>query len=133
MSEEPSRPGAWPLWVRAAAAFLGGKTWGQAAQSVGRAERTLRLWREDPMWNAAVREAEEAWGDGLLAEAKRQLAIAVTQGDRKTLRWYLERRDDAFTPPAQRMEHTGEGGGPVQLNMTVKIVRPGDVVEEPEE
>lgn len=120
MSENVGKPPEWPLWVKAALAYLRAGNWQQAAAEVRRRDRTLDRWRRDPRWPEAMAEAEAKWDGDTLAASKRTLLTAIEGGDAASARWYLERRDRAYAPPSQRVEH----GGTVKHKVTIEIVDP---------
>ena len=112
------RPAHWDKRVSAAYLRIMGKTQKQAAEAVGRNERTLREWEGEDSWAAARAEAEERWcADGL--DLARQTIHRGVRANPDLAKWFLERVDPRFAPPKQRTEHTGRDGGPIQTEEVV--------------
>lgn len=91
----------------------------EAAEAVGRSERSIREWERDKvLWEAAKAEARERWLPGLADTARRTLTRGVSRNPDLALR-VLERIDPTFAPPEQRVKHGGEVG------YTVAVIGPG--------
>jgi hypothetical protein len=111
-----------------------------AARRAGISDRTLGLWRE-----RARRELDRV-GDDITRVRKRELPYVqlhvdmekaeadlvlqtiaqIRQGDEwKARAWFLERRFPAHAGQRRVLEHTGEGGGPVQTESTSEVTLGG--------
>ena len=109
------RPKDWDKWVSAAYLRILGATQIEAAKGVGRSERTLQRWEEDrEAWQAARREAEDRWLVEVRDASRRSVLKAAGRNAEMGLK-ILERLDPALAPPRQKLEHTGEGGGPLKV------------------
>lgn len=112
-SGEPHR--YWDKMVSAAYLRMLGATQEEAAEAVGRAERTIHGWEKDERWSLAREEAKERWLSGLADKARaRALELIEETDDLGDVLKVLERLDERLLPPKQRMELTGEDGGPVE-------------------
>lgn len=111
-----------------AAAYLRimGATQKEAAASVGRSERTIRDWETDrEAWAEARAEATDRW----LCDVIDASRISVLNGAKRDPDMgfrILERVDPRLAPPKQKHEHSGEGGGPVEITVTRRIIRPSE-------
>lgn len=98
----------WELRVKAAYHRFCGDTQPETAQKVSRSERTIRRWESEPSWGDAKREAANLWLDDLEREARSTLLSAVSGGDPVRAMQVVERLDEALSPAAQKLEHSGE-------------------------
>lgn len=92
-----------------------GATWEAIAVECGVAVSQVRIWAEKyPEFQAAVKEAKDA--------VDRSVEVSLMQAARGRKRidttaaifWLCNRRPDRWRH-VQRIEHTGEGGGPVTI------------------
>jgi len=69
-------------------------------------------------WTEAIKEAETRWVVDMKGLARATLQQAI-QSDTKDsalhARWFLERTVNELSPPAQRTEVSGKGGGPLSI------------------
>lgn len=113
--EAQKRPKHWDKMVLAAYLRILGRTQKEAAEAVGRSERTIRDWESSELWREAEREAEE---DTFLRALKHASMRAVLQNvdedGNPMLGWEALQRLMPQLAPKQRLEHTGKNGGPIQ-------------------
>ena len=63
------------------------------------------------------------------AEAiERAFTAALRKGDANVFKALADR---AYGKPCQHLEHTSEGGGPLQSSVIVRFVKPGEVDDKP--
>lgn len=113
----------WDKLVSAAYLRMMGATQEEAAQAVGRAERTVRSWEADgPVWNLAREEARSRWLVDL-EDASRQAVLKVISQGHASMAFQVLERIDPNLSPKQTIEHRGDKGGPIQIEVTRRIVR----------
>jgi len=103
-----------------------GATWEAIAQECGAGVRTVITWAEKhPEFRQAVKEAKDAVDRtvevSLLAAARGQKRIDTTAA----IFWLCNRQPDRWRH-VQRIEHTGEGGGPVTIADLVRDAKADD-------
>lgn len=115
----------WDKLVSAAYLRMLGATQDEAATAVGRTDRTIREWESDAeLWAQARAEARTRWLSDLSDKARKRLLESLDKPENGDLALkVLERMDDALLPAKQRAEHTGEGGGPVEIVVRRTIIR----------
>jgi hypothetical protein len=102
-----------------------GHTQTQAAEAVGRSERTVRDWESDPeRWPRAQEEARGRWLHNATDAARKAVLRSLNAGNAELGKWLLERVEPALAPPKQRAELTGPEGGPLEVTVTRRIIRP---------
>lgn len=112
--------------VSAAYLRIMGATQEEAANAVGRKARTLREWEADSeSWAEARAEAANRWMSELI-DASRISVLAGAKTNPDMGMRILERVDPRLAPPKQKHEHGGEGGGPIEITVTRRIVRPSE-------
>lgn len=98
-----------------------GATQKQAAQAVGRAERTIRDWETNAeLWEEARQEALELWGVEVDDAARREILRDIRAGGTDSAWKWLERTDPKLLPPKQRVE-----GEHFHLGAQIVVVGPG--------
>jgi hypothetical protein len=103
-----------------------GHTQAEAAVAAGRNERTIREWEADrELWAAARSAADERWLADTLDKARQTVNRAAGRIPDLAFK-LLERTDPRLAPPKQKHEHGGEGGGPIEVTVTRRIIRPDD-------
>lgn len=108
-SDPVKRPRSWDKALKAAGMRLLGASQAEAAKTAGIGERTLQRYEKCSWWPEAEKQAREKWLDDVRAAAYRSLLKLVRGTDEmdpdpKTVRWTLERIDEQFIPPKQRIE-----------------------------
>jgi hypothetical protein len=122
--ESGSQHRHWDKVVSAAYLRMMGQTQAEAAASVGRSERTIWGWENDPeLWSAARAEAEDRWMADTIDRARQTVHKAAGRIPDLAFK-LLERTDARLAPPKQQHEHAGEGGGPIEVTVTRRIIRP---------
>ena len=122
----PRRPSHWDKMVAAAYLRIMGATQKEAAVSVGRSERTIRDWETDrDTWAEARAEAADRWLCDVIDAARNSVLTGAKRDPDMGFR-ILERVDPRLAPPKQKHEHSGEGGGPVEITVTRRIIRPSE-------
>ncbi len=106
-------PADWDKAVAAAYLRLIGQSQNDSAKGAGVGRRTLQRWEISDWWPDACEEASGRWLSHLVSTARVSLArgVAVNPGLAMTV---LERVDARLAPAAQRHEHSGPGGGPIE-------------------
>lgn len=93
-----------------------GSTQAAAAKATGMSQRSVERWVKCSWWGEAMHEATARWLPGLkslaMSRLMRDLEKNPDSADR-ALR-VLERLIPDLAPPRQRLEHTGEDGGPIE-------------------
>lgn len=121
IATEVKRPAKWDNAVSAAYLRLLGATQEDAAEQVGVVARTVRAWEGSPWWPEAEFEARQRWLKGGDSLARRGLYRGLRSQDdaiaSTNARWWAERRMPEFAPPKLRHEHTGEDGGPIEVDL----------------
>jgi len=92
--------------------FAGGCTWEQAAEKIHVSVKTLRAWRKKPLWRVVTEKIIAELRDDGSAEAWGCLMRACRANDVSAAKEVLARLDG---PVSQRVEHTGDGGGPLRV------------------
>jgi hypothetical protein len=123
---QPKLHAHWDKLVSAAYLRMLGATQKEAATAVGRTDRAIRGWESDTeTWAAARAEARDRWLTDLTDRARGTLLASLKNEANGDLALkVLERVDDALLPPKQKLEHGGEGGGPIEVRVVRTIVRP---------
>ena len=89
----------WDKWVSAAYLRMLGATQSEAAEAVGRKERTIRSWESDSRWPQAMADARERWLSGVEGAARATLLACVRDPKKGDLALkVLERLDHALSP-----------------------------------
>ena len=119
----PPQPAAFPpdfqppkYWEkRIAAAYLRllGMSQAQAAVAVGRHERTLWTWEQEPSWALAQQLARARWLGETGDAARRAVLKQLEAGDGELGLKLLERLDPALAPPKHK----------VDVDFTARVVR----------
>lgn len=118
-----SKPQSWDKAVFAAFLRMIGHTQDDAANIAGVGSRTLARWEVSEFWPDAQDEAsKDRWLRHLIHAARRGLSTGVIADGNLALK-VLERTDDRFLPPAQRLEHGGVGGEAIEVAVTRKVIR----------
>jgi hypothetical protein len=99
---EPKKPVHWDERVSAAYLRMLGATQKQAAESVGRSERTIFAWEHQASWASALAEARARWLKGCDAAAMRALLKGLQESEQATARWWADRRLPELKPPTVR-------------------------------
>ena len=127
ISAEPGdivkKPQDWDKVVACAYLRLLGHSREKAAEGAGAGERSLFDWEHCSWWKDAEAEAKGRWLRGLASKARNSLETGVGDDANLALK-VLERLDDDLAPPKNRHEVGGEGGGPLEVVVTRKIVKP---------
>lgn len=120
------RPSHWDKRVSAAYLRMLGASQEKAASAVGRSERTVRQWESEDTWPFARQEARERWLSDLTDKARLRLIESLDDPSNGDLALkILERMDDDLAPAKHKLEHSGEGGGPVEVAITHRVIDPG--------
>lgn len=121
------KPKQWDKMVSAAYLRILGRTQKETAESVGRSERTIRDWEslDKDRWNEARREAESRWLQDATDASRRSVLRGVERNPDMGFR-FLERVDPALAPPKQKLEHSGEDGGPIEVAVTHRVIDPSE-------
>lgn len=90
------KPRDYDKCVEAAGFLTQGASQVEAAELVGCAQRTIRLWMNSDWWPECMEAANEKWGDAVLAFARRSVLAAVREGEISTARWVLTNLDPRF-------------------------------------
>lgn len=107
----------WDKVVSAAYLRILGHTQKEAAEAVGRSDRTLREWEADEhLWSAARSEARSRWLNDAEDAARRAVLNSLKLGNADLGKWMLERVDTTFAPPKQRVESTGYTFNPADFS-----------------
>jgi hypothetical protein len=127
MSTKEEKPHLhWEKVVLAAYLRMMGHTQEEAGAAVNRAERTVRVWEADKeLWEKARQEGRRRWYEEAADAARQSVLRGVRRNPELGFR-FLEKIDPELAPPKQRHEVTGEGGGPMEVTVIRRIVRPGD-------
>jgi hypothetical protein len=116
----------WDKVVSAAYLRMIGHTQAEVATSAGRSERTIQAWEADrELWTAARDEARGRWLQEVTDAARRSVLKGAGRIPDLGLK-ILERIDPELAPPKQQHEHAGEGGGPIEVTVIRRIIRPND-------
>ena len=95
-----------------------GGTVERVAASMGTSSSSINRLANHRAWKEAIKEAEHRWVVDMKGLARSTLQQAI-QGDHKDsalhARWFLERTVNELSPPAQRTEVSGSGGGPLSI------------------
>lgn len=125
MSKDQKPHVHWEKVVLAAYLRMMGFTQEKAGAAVNRAERTVRVWEADrELWRKAREEAKARWYEKATDAARQSVLKGVGRDPELGFR-FLERVDPELAPK-QKHEVTGEGGGPMEVTVIRRIVRPGD-------
>jgi len=118
-------PQNWDKVVSAAYLRLLGEPNVDAAKAVGCGERNLRVWQKKPYWKQAVEQARSRWLQGVESGAMRGITEGLSDPQEYATmsRWAAERVIPEMSPPKQRQEHSGPGGGPIQATAEVVIYK----------
>lgn len=116
-AQEKKRHAHWDKVVSAAYLRMIGHTQEEAARGVGRSQRTIQLWEADTeLWAAAREEARGRWLQATV-DASRQSVLKAAGRNADLAFRILERVDPELAPPKQKHEHSGEGGGPIAIEV----------------
>lgn len=114
----------WDKVVSAAYLRMIGATQEAAAAAVGRSGRTIRSWEsEEELWTHARAEARSRWLTDAEDAARSAVLKSMQLGNADLGKWLLERVEPALAPPKQRHELGGQGGQPIEVVVTRRIVR----------
>lgn len=103
MSDKPHRH--WDKMVSAAYLRMLNATQEEAAEAVGRAERTIRSWEDDPRWSKAKEEAKDRWLSNLGNKCRaRLLTVVEDTDDPDKLVGILERIDERLRPAEKKFK-----------------------------
>jgi hypothetical protein len=117
-----SKPNDWDKAVFAAYLRLIGETQKSAARIAGVGKRTLERWEMSEFWHDACEEAaRDRWLKHLVTRARMSLTKNIDADGNLALK-IVERMDERLLPPAQRLEHSGPQGGPLEVAVTRQVV-----------
>ncbi len=118
----------WPKRVAAAYLRMMGASQELAAKSVGRSERTIRLWESEPTWSQAREEARDLWVGDLEDSSRKAVLECIRGGDGDLALKVLERIDDYLRPATQRIAPTDPSGRkPYENQMNLESLSDADL------
>lgn len=100
-----------------------GATQERAAEGAGASVRSIQSWEKCSWWDDAREAARKRWMKDLTDSARKGLTQGVKDDGTLALR-VLERVDPELAPPKMQAEIGGVGGGPIEVNVTKRVIDP---------